>query len=192
VLGKLRARLAPLLSSLGRGAARISPNPSHWTAAGLVLSLFSGVFFALGNQTLGGALLLSSGAMDVVDGAVARAAGRVSRAGAFLDSVVDRAAEAAVFAGVAAGSLARPWLVVLALAFSMMVSYSRARLESLSDERPRGLELGERAERLLVLAVASLAGFTETGVLLVLLLAAETLAERTYLYYRSLAGLTHT
>jgi Phosphatidylglycerophosphate synthase len=117
-----------------------------------------------------------------VDGAVARATSRVSAAGAFTDSSMDRFAEVAVYAGLAAGARAPGWMIALALGLSLTVSYMRARLESLSRERPRGLELGERAERLLALGVLSALGLPLVGVALVLALAIETNVERFYLY----------
>ncbi|BBE42522.1 CDP-alcohol phosphatidyltransferase family protein [Conexivisphaera calida] len=190
MLNWLRGRISGLQGSLGRAASSLMPNPSAWTAVGFLLSIFAGVAYWAGPPWAGGILLLASGFIDIVDGAVARSTGRVSSAGAFLDSTLDRFAEVAAYAGIAASSHVPSVIVLLALALSLTVSYLRARFESLSNERPRGLELGERAERLLALGILSLLGSLEVGVLLVLALALETNIERFVLYRRVLSGRT--
>jgi len=182
----LRGRISGIQESLGRAAASLMPNPSAWTAAGFLLSVAAGLAYWRGPVAAGGLLLLASGFLDVVDGAVARATGRVSHAGAFMDSSLDRFAEIAAYAGLAAGARSPQLLVLLALGLSLTVSYLRARLESLSRDRPRGLELGERAERLLALGILSAAGFVEVGVIVVLALALEATVERFILYWRHL------
>jgi len=182
VLNWLRSRLSGLQGRLGRAAASLMPDPSAWTALGLALAMLAGLAYWVGPVWAAGLLLLASGFLDVVDGAVARATSRVSAAGAFTDSSMDRFAEVAVYAGLAAGGRAPGWMIALALGLSLTVSYMRARLESLSRERPRGLELGERAERLLALGVLSALGLPLVGVALVLALAIETNVERFYLY----------
>ncbi|MDP7982451.1 MAG: CDP-alcohol phosphatidyltransferase family protein [Conexivisphaera sp.] len=190
MLNWLRGRISGLQGSLGRAASSLMPNPSAWTAVGFLLSTFAGVAYWAGPPWTGGILLLASGFIDIVDGAVARATGRVSSAGAFLDSTLDRFAEVAAYTGIAASFHVPSVIVLLALSLSLTVSYLRARFESLSNERPRGLELGERAERLLALGILSLLGFLEVGVLLVLALALETNIERFVLYRRVLSGRT--
>lgn len=187
MMDRLRVRLDSVLEELGRSAARLMPNPSHWTILGFMFSVAAGFIYSIDMPVVGGVMLLFSGAMDILDGAVARSVARVSRAGAFLDSVMDRASEVAVFAGIAFGGLAEAWIVVLTLALSMLVSYSRARLEGLSSRRPKGLEMGERAERILVLAILSLVGQVRLALLVVLAIAIETFMERAIIYYRSLA-----
>ncbi len=185
VLNWLRGRLSKAQDVLGRAASSLLPEPSAWTLIGLLLSVLAGIAYWSWPPWSGGLLVLASGFLDVVDGAVARFTGKASPAGALLDSGVDRLAEVAIYAGIAAGSRAPFLLVLLALAFSMMVSYLRARMESLSKERPRGIELGERAERLLALGVLSIAGLIYVGVALVLALALETSCERFALYWRA-------
>jgi archaetidylinositol phosphate synthase len=114
-----------------------------------------------------------------VDGAVARAAGKASKRGAFLDSTLDRVADAVIFVGILAGGYAPPLYVLLALSLSLLVSYARARAESLGVGLA-GVGVGERSERLLVLALASMVGYVQWGVVLVALLAGFTFVERTY------------
>lgn len=179
LLNRLRGRLEPALSAVGRAFAATGLPPDFWTYLGLALALASAAAFASGLQhaaLLGGALLLASGFFDVVDGQVARAAKKESRRGAFADSLSDKAAEAAVFVGIMAGALAEPLLVAAALSLSLLVSYARARAESLGV-RLSGVGIGERAERLLTLAVVGMF-WMEAAVAAVAAVAAITLAHR--------------
>ena len=128
-------------------------------------------------ELLGGLLILVSGFFDIVDGAVARATDRVSKQGAFLDSTLDRVAEVAIYSGILLGGFANPLLVLLALSLSLLVSYTRAKADSLGVSLS-GVGVGERSERLLALSILSILGFAGYGVLLVLLLAAVTFLER--------------
>jgi archaetidylinositol phosphate synthase len=148
---------------------------------GTLLAVVSGFLYSppFVQPLFGGVFLLASGFFDVVDGSVARVTKKVSRAGAFLDSTLDRLAEIAVFIGIFLGNYAAgfAWLVLLTLAFSLMVSYERARAESLGAVLS-GVGVGERAERLLILAVLSLFGFVFFGVVVVFILATITLIQR--------------
>ena len=93
----------------------------------------SGGFFAVGNFGAGGWLYLLTGILDILDGRIARATGKVSASGAYFDSVMDRYAEIIVFAGFAY-FYRDSWVLFLVLAASLgsiMVSYTRARGESL-------------------------------------------------------------
>lgn len=126
-----------------------------------------------------------SGFFDIVDGAVARATNSVSKKGAFLDSTLDRVAEVAVYSGILLGGFASPLLSLLALSFSLLVSYTRAKADSLGVSLS-GVGIGERSERLLVLSIFSIVGFVTYGVLLVSLLAAITFLERVYRASRAL------
>ena len=188
MLNRLRGALAPGLQALGSAFASTGLPPALWTCAGLGLALAAAASYGLGGAwpyaaLAGGALLLASGFFDMVDGQAARAAGKSSRRGAFLDSTFDKVAEAAVFGGILVGGLADARLVFLAAALSLLVSYSRSRAESLGVELA-GIGIGERAERLLVLAVVGMAGFVEWAVAAVAALAAVTFAHRVAATYR--------
>ena len=93
-----------------------------------------------------------SGFFDVVDGSVARVTKKTSKKGAFLDSSFDKISEVVIFAGIAFGNLANPFWCLVGLGMSLLVSYTRARAESLGVEL-KGIGIGERAERLLILAI---------------------------------------
>ncbi len=170
--------MAAVLSSLGRGAANVLPNPTAWTVVGLLFAVLAFYYYGLGHQAVGGLLLAVSGFFDILDGAVARVTGRTSRRGAFLDSTLDRVSEVLVFVGILVGAYASPLLVLLALSFSLLVSYTRAKGDALGVNLA-GKGVGERSERLLVLIASSLLGLVSYGVLAVVLLALITFVQRT-------------
>jgi archaetidylinositol phosphate synthase len=182
VLDRLRARLNKSLLSVGLALSKAGLSPTSWTFVGLLVSFAAAVaYWSSGyrGELLGGLLILVSGFFDIVDGAVARATDSVSKKGAFLDSTLDRVAEVAVYSGILLGGYASPILVLLALSFSLLVSYTRAKADSLGVSLS-GVGIGERSERLLVLSVLSIAGFAAFGVFVVALLAAVTFLERVY------------
>jgi archaetidylinositol phosphate synthase len=167
---------------LGGGAARLIPSPTAWTIMGLALASISafaysqsGIFWG----RLGGLVLLISGFIDIVDGAVARQTKRVTKRGSFLDSTLDRVGEVLLFLGILIGGHANPSIILMALASSLLVSYARAKADSLGINLA-GIGIGERSERLLVLAFASLLGILQYGVIIVTLLAIATFVERAY------------
>ncbi len=189
MLDNLRKRLGPAMTRLGAGFAKVWGNPTGWTSVGFVLSLLAMASFSMGGrdyEVLGGALVLASGFFDIVDGSVARVTGRVSKRGAFLDSTLDRVSEVAVFAGILVGGRADPLWVLTAVSASLLVSYTRAKGDSLGVSLS-GVGVGERSERLLVLAAAALLGVLGYGVLLVAALAALTFLERTIRASRALS-----
>jgi archaetidylinositol phosphate synthase len=182
MLDRLRKRLESSFARVGRSFARLQPSPTAWTIVGLTVSFLAGAAYAVSGLTgevLGGVLVLVAGWFDIVDGAVARVTGKTSKRGAFLDSTLDRVAEVALFAGVLIGAYASPLLVLLTLAFSLLVSYTRAKADALGVALA-GIGIGERSERLLALAILSIVGLAGWGVVLVLVLAVYTFLERIY------------
>jgi len=188
VLDKLRGRLEAYLGLVGEWFSRVEASPTVWTVVGLVFSVLSAFAYSHAchaGQLVGGVLILAAGWFDIVDGAVAKVTGRVSGRGAFLDSTLDRVAEVVIFLGILAGGLAPPVLVLTALSLSLLVSYTRAKGDALGV-RLSGVGVGERSERLLILAVASLIGYAGWGVLLVAAAAGYTCVERTLRAVRAL------
>jgi len=180
MLNRLRQIIEPLTAKIGAAAAKTHIPPSGWTALSLVAALVSSYFYAargVSTTIFAGVMLLLAGFFDVVDGAVARATNRVSKVGAFLDSSLDRLTEVVIFTGIMLGGYAPTYLVLLALSFSLLVSYSRARGESLGV-RVFGVGIGERAERIIVLAALTLVGFVYLGIIAVLVLALITYIHR--------------
>jgi phosphatidylglycerophosphate synthase len=146
--------IAPLEHALVRSG--ISPDALN--LAGAAGGLAAGIAYAYGALAAGGALILLGGLADILDGRVARARGLVSAYGEFLDSVLDRFSETFAFAGIAVYFAPRAGAVfatALALGGSMLVSYTRAKAKVVGVEARGGLM--QRAERLVLLAVASLA-----------------------------------
>ncbi len=189
VLDRLRGRLEPYLEALGRWFSGLEMSPTAWTAVGLIVSVLSGLAYSTPyyeGELLGGVLVLVAGWFDVVDGAVARATGRTSKRGAFLDSTLDRLAEVVVYLGLLVGGHGSPAVVFVALSLSLLVSYTRAKADSLGTSLS-GVGIGERSERMLVLAFSSIFGLAYWGVVVVAVIAGFTFVERTYRASRSLA-----
>lgn len=190
MLDRLRSRLESILSSVGSAFARTGVSPTAWTAVGLVVSVLAAWAYSTGGyqgELIGGVLILLAGWFDIVDGAVARVGGEASARGAFLDSTLDRVAEVALFIGILLGGYANPVAVVLGLSLSLLVSYTRAKGDALGA-RLAGVGIGERSERLLILAVSSVVGVVGWGVVLVILAAGFTFVERVYTAVRALGG----
>ena len=158
---KARDTFRHVTEPAGHALAKAGITANSLTGIGLAGSLGAGALIATGQPAIGGAVSLLSGLPDMLDGAVAKASGRVSRRGAFLDSVVDRLSDAAVLAGiiwdaVAAGLGTMTVLAAVVLGLSLIVSYIKARAESLGFACNVGI--AERPERVIVLGIALLLG----------------------------------
>lgn len=128
------------------------------TVLGLAAGAAAGALFGLDRPFLASAAILVCGICDGLDGKVAAQRGTTSAFGAFLDSTLDRYAEAFIFTGLAVhfrGGWVL-WLALAALVGGFMVSYSRARAESLGFECRKGLL--QRPERFLLVGLTALAG----------------------------------
>lgn len=177
VLDRLRSSLGSVLASCGRAAAKILPRPTAWTVIGLLFSFLAFVYYGGGHPRIGGVMLAFCGFFDVLDGAVARATGKTSERGAFLDSTLDRVAEVVVYLGILVGGYASGFLVLIALSMSLLVSYARAKGDALGVSLA-GVGIGERSERLVVLIVFSVLGLVALGVLIVAVIALVTFVQR--------------
>jgi len=172
--------MRPHLERMGRSFAATGVSPNVWTAIALVLAFGSAATYGLNfihGLIIGGILLLISGFFDIVDGQVARVTQKTSKRGAFLDSVFDKIAEVAIFVGILIGGYAEPYLIIIAVTLSLLVSYTRSRAESLSISL-QGVGIGERAERLLVIAIIGMIGFMQYAVIIVIIIAAITFIQR--------------
>jgi|TARA_B100000959_G_scaffold209880_1_gene220429 archaetidylinositol phosphate synthase len=180
VLNNLRDTLKPALEKMGRGFAATGLSPNFWTSVGLGFALLSAVVYGLGIEfglIIGGVLLLVSGFFDMVDGQVARVTGKTSKKGSYLDSMFDKIAEVAIFLGILVGGYAEPYLVFLAITLSLLVSYARAKSDII-NVKLQGIGIGERAERLLVIAIIGIIGFMDYAVIIVVIIAGITLIQR--------------
>jgi len=153
---KTRGRL--LLGPVVRLLARARVPPAAVTVAALPLSVLAGWLFASGRFLPAGLTLVLVGLCDSLDGELSRLSGKASSTGAFLDSSVDRFSEALVLVGIYwYYQFWNPWhalLAVLALVFSLLVSYVRARAEGLGRDCRVGVF--ERPVRLVVLILGAL------------------------------------
>ena len=180
VLNNLRESLRPALEKIGKGFAATGLSPNFCTVVGLVIALASAVVYGMGMEfglIIGGILLLVSGFFDMVDGQVARVTGKTSKKGEYLDSMFDKISEVAIFLGILVGGYAEPYLVLLAITLSLLVSYARAKSD-LINIKLQGIGIGERAERLLVIAVIGIFGFMDYAVIIVVIIAGITLIQR--------------
>jgi len=153
ILARGRDRFVPLV-------ARTRIHPNLLSSLGLVASLWAAVSFAAGNFQAAGGFLILAAICDWLDGPVARAQGRTSSFGEFFDAIIDRYSELVVFLGLLVyyarvNRFLYVVLVCVAMAGSVMVSYVRARSESLA--RSQALGFWERPERLTLLVVGALA-----------------------------------
>jgi len=180
MLNNLRDILQPTLEKIGKAFASTGLSPNFWTLVGLAFALLSALVYGLGIEfglIIGGILLLVSGFFDMVDGQVARVTGKTSQKGSYLDSMFDKIAEVAIFLGLLVGRYAEPYIVLLAITLSLLVSYARAKSDALNIKL-QGVGIGERAERLLVIAIIGIIGYMEPAVIIVVIIAGITLVQR--------------
>jgi CDP-diacylglycerol--glycerol-3-phosphate 3-phosphatidyltransferase len=161
---EVRARVRNLAVPIALAFGRIGLTPNHLTLIGFGIALVAAFAAARGAWIPAALLVIVGGVFDLLDGALARATNRVSRVGAFLDSVFDRAGEAVLFIGIAiacvtAGFNAGSILAITAMAASFMVSYVRAKSESLGFTPGTGMAnigLAPREVRLVLVTVGLL------------------------------------
>lgn len=151
----LRKWLKGIAEPIARFLIRIGLKPNVVTYLGLIGNFVGAYLIAIGQITWGGIMVLLMGPLDGLDGTMARLKGESTKFGAFIDSVTDRYSELVILAGLMAYFLQQQnWLacglVYLSAAGSIMVSYVKARAESLGFDAKVGLLT--RAERYLVLA----------------------------------------
>ena len=149
-----------LLYKIVNALAATGVHPNVLTFVGLVINFWAAVLFAAGRFPAAGGVMLLAGVFDMVDGRVARAQGRVTKFGAFFDSVIDRYSDLVLFLGLLVyyariNRFSYAVLVGVAMAGSVMVSYTRARAESLTPECKAGFF--ERPERIVLMIIGALA-----------------------------------
>ncbi len=152
---QMRKRFKSLLDRIGGGINRLGINPNTMTIIGLIGNTVGAYFIARGQMTMGGIIILLMGPVDALDGTMARLKGEPSEFGAFVDSVTDRYSELVIFGAlliyyVTVGDVLYAVLAYLAAAGAVLVSYTRARAQSLGYETKVGVLT--RFERYLVLA----------------------------------------
>lgn len=170
---RVRGLAVPVAAFLGR----LGLTPNALTVMGFAGSCVAAVAAASGWWLAAAILVLVFASFDLFDGTLARVQGRVSRFGAFLDSTLDRAGEAIVYLGIAVGSLAAGFttgavLAAAAMGAAFMVSYTRAKSESLGFTPGTGMAnvgLAPREVRIVILVVGLIATAYGLGALAVTL-----------------------
>ncbi len=170
--GKFRAPVDRAVKPIGRGLRRTGMTPDHLTIIGLLVAMGAAVAIGFGQLRLGLLLVILAALPDLFDGALAKASNTSSQRGAFFDSVVDRVTDALLFGGVAWHlSLSdTPQLSALpfaVMAMSSVISYQRAKAESLGLDAKGGLM--ERAERIIALCLGLLFSFLLVPILAITL-----------------------
>ena len=198
-LDSLRGVVYRILDPLTDALVSRRVHPNLLTTIGFLVTCSSGFFFHDHHIRTAGFLILLGGFFDIIDGRVARLTGLGSRFGAFYDSTLDRISEIVVFLGLLSlyndyrlelGDVGMIYLILLAMAGSLMISYTRARAEALGLACNVGLM--QRAERVVLLGGAALFfggswnGFVLKAVIaLTAVLTNLTVLQRIYWVYRN-------
>jgi CDP-diacylglycerol--glycerol-3-phosphate 3-phosphatidyltransferase len=161
---QVQARFLGILRPIPEMLVRNRVHPNSITTLGFLVTTSAGLAFFLGHVRIGGFLILAGGMFDILDGQVARGSGLASVFGSFLDSTLDRMSEIVVFLGIFSlyggghPDFPYPWMVytvALAMAGSLMISYTRARAEALGLDCKVGLM--QRPERVVLTGLSALA-----------------------------------
>jgi len=197
MLTKLKEEIQQMLTAEAMAATKLGLTPNMISGIGIVLAVFSA--FAYSAWQLNTAyiivatiFLLLSGFCDALDGILARLRNKATVFGGFLDSLLDRYADAFVYVGIIVAGLCDIFWGLLATISSLLVSYSRARAEA-AGIRMESVGLAERAERIIILAIASIIAYVwqpetvmNAAMILLTVLSTITIAQRTlYVYTRS-------
>jgi len=197
MLTRLKKKIQAMLTVEAEAAHKIGLTPNMISAIGIILALLSSIVYAKWNENqfyllLATVLLLLSGFCDVLDGVVARLYEQSTPFGGFLDSLLDRYADATVYAGIIVGGLCDLLSGLAALTGSLLVSYSRARAEA-SNIGMESVGLAERAERMIILAIATTTAFfwqpttvMNMGIILLAVLSNLTVIQRAIYAYNKL------
>ena len=181
-----RAHAAGILLPIARTMGRLGIHPNTITVLGMLLQFGVAIVFGLGYLRLGGLLLLIVAPVDALDGALARALDEQTRFGSFLDSTLDRFSDAALILGLTAhymiqGAHLEVVLLLTALVSALMVSYTRARAESLGFSCKVGVLT--RLERVVLIAVLSALGLPALMLWALALLSIFTVLQRVFHVY---------
>jgi len=160
MLTRLKKRVQTILAAEAKAAHKIGLTPNMISSVGIASALFSALAYAAWQISthyilLAAFLLIFSGFCDALDGTLARLCSQTTVFGGFLDSVLDRYADAVVYTGIILGKLCEiPWGLA-ALVGSMLVSYTRSKAEAIGIKM-ESIGLAERAERIIILTIISL------------------------------------
>lgn len=164
---------------VGTYFSRTGLSPNILTVVATIISLLSGTAFYMRSLWGGVLLILLSAFFDMLDGAVARASGRVTRFGAVLDHVLDRYAEYFILIGIALGGYLDWFLTAFALFGMIMASFTRAKAESVGGLKSCTVGIAERQEKLALIIGGAIIEYWVTGALTVAVVLAGVLSHIT-------------
>jgi archaetidylinositol phosphate synthase len=192
VLTKLKQRAQLWFTSEAKMLHNLGLSPNQVSIFGIILAVLSALTYWQWKLNsllliLAPLLMLASGLLDALDGALARLYGEATNFGGFFDSLLDRYADAVIICGIILGGLTDVTWGLAALIGSLLVSYARARAEA-AGVKMESVGLAERAERLVLLALASFLSFfwleaLSWGVLVLAILTNLTVIQRA-IYFR--------
>ena len=192
MLTKLKQRAQSWLTSEAAMLHNLGLSPNQVSIFGIILAVLSAITYWQWKLhpillILAPLLMLASGLLDALDGALARLYGEATNFGGFFDSLLDRYADAVIICGIILGGLTEVSWGLAALMGSLLVSYARARAEA-AGVKMESVGLAERAERLVLLALASFLSFVwlealSWGVLVLAILTNLTVVQRA-IYFR--------
>ncbi len=178
-----------VLEPIVRRLAAVGVTPLGLSVAGLAGNVAAAILISRGALFMGGTVMLLASALDLLDGALARATNTASPAGALIDSTLDRASEAVVLFGVCVYMLGtdrdtEAMLAFVAVVGSLMVSYVRARAEGLGVSMTDGIFT--RPERVLLLGSALILGYLWIALWALAVLTSLTALQRLLIGIRAL------
>jgi archaetidylinositol phosphate synthase len=195
MLTKLKQKIQQTLTAEANAAHKIGLTPNKISIIGIILALLSALTYTQGQNhslylLLATVLLLLSGFCDALDGVLARLYQQTTAFGGFLDSMLDRYADAVVYVGIMVAGLCDMLSGLIALIGSLLVSYSRAKAEA-HNIKMESVGIAERAERMLILALASIVAIfwlpaLEISIIIVAILSNLTVLQRGLHVYKSL------
>ena len=189
MLSKFRRYFAKVVDPIAKYIAKAGVSPNILTVLGVVSSAIYLVFAWYNALVYAFIMVILAGFFDVIDGAVARVLGKVSKVGEFLDSTLDRLSDAMLIAGLLFTGI-NGFLVISLLIFSFLVSYVRAKGELLGLKM-EGIGLVERAERIIFISVIIITCMVNLLIanviaLILLILTLITLIDRVFFVLKSL------
>jgi archaetidylinositol phosphate synthase len=197
MLTKLKQRVQAILTTEAKIAHKLGLTPNRISGIGIILAFLAAFAYAEWQTNrlclLAAVVLLSfSGFCDALDGVVARTYQQTTPFGGFLDSLLDRYADAAVYTGIMISGLCDLLWGLIALMGSLLVSYSRARAEA-AGMKMETIGLAERAERMIILLAATLIAFfwepqtiMNWSIILLAVLSNLTVLHRSFYVYRKI------
>ena len=177
------------LSALIRISVRLRIHPNVLTFIGVVINVAAAWALALGRFVIAGVIMVVANIFDFIDGKVARERGMESAFGGFWDSVMDRVSDLALFLGLVylysrLGRTDYVLITALAMTFTVLTSYARARAESVVEKCKVGFM--ERPERIVLFMIGAFTNRMAGVLWVILVLSVLTVADRIYFTYREL------